>query len=206
MEPMAWPGLPLSRQPIFPQPGSPICIQIVDPEGKIPEYCALDPPRRHWMPAREAPAWGKPDRDNEGGPGVKQSVVSAVGRHELCLPAHHPGPHRAHPGKRRPGPAATLQLSALRTPRRGSAKPSPCSTLSSQSRMPRASASPHCPAPGCQAAHPGGQGPDERQGADHRGLGRPAPDPGPVAGGPGGQHGQAGGERATACRRHPGSG
>ncbi|WP_241496611.1 hypothetical protein [Aeromonas caviae] len=35
-------------------------------------------------------------------------MVSAVGRHELCLPAHHPGPHRAHPGKRRPGPAATL--------------------------------------------------------------------------------------------------
>ena len=41
---MAWPALPLSRQPIFPQPGSPICIQIVDPEGKIPEYCDLGRP------------------------------------------------------------------------------------------------------------------------------------------------------------------
>ena len=71
----------------------------------------------------------------------------------VCLGAS-PGPHRAHPGKRRPGPAATLQLSALRTLGEGSAKPSPCSTPSSQSRMPphiRQSPLPGARMPGCSS-------------------------------------------------------
>ena len=107
------------------------------------------------------------------------------------VPAHHPQASPSPSRKATSWPCCALQLSALNPSARGSVKPSPCSTPSSlQSRMPRASASPHCPAPGCQAAHPGGQGPDERQGADHPRTG--VVSPWPVAGGPGGQHGQAG--------------
>ena len=101
MEPMTWPALPSPVSRYFLNPAHPFAFRSLTRKEKYPNTARWIRPggigcREGSKPDRDnegGPAWGKPDRDNEGGPGVKQSVVSAVGRHELCLPAHHPGPH-----------------------------------------------------------------------------------------------------------------
>ena len=123
---MPTPPSPVSRY--FLNPVHPFAFRSLTRKEKYPNTATWAAPAAS-VSAKDLPRSGKPDRRNEGRhPVLSKAWFQLSADMRLCLPAHRPWPHRAHPGGRCPG---LLRLSNCRRYQPldgGSARPSPCST------------------------------------------------------------------------------